>query len=326
MDKNLENTQVQEKIVTEKKSGIGKKITSFLSRFYSGFAKTFLSPSILTVVITSIAAPLAINWVNNDLKNKELQQKVITTVLDYTSKTDFSKPESLEKITIIAKMVDENHNIFGISFAQTDSTIQNLYGQISKVGIANLNQKQKEYQTKISELELKLESDTSQLPDLRNQKREIEGKLAREQKKRYRNDNTIKDLQNKLAKNDLLIGEAENTRNTYLQQIGYWNEQKKLLEKDIKTAQTDVAKLLIENRKKQDTYKEILGKKSISEDSLRRGLTNSMTQNEALRQQITDIDSLNKVLIQTKTSLENKLLDVQKKVEKLEKAYKKNTQ
>lgn len=286
---------------TEKKN---ISFLSALSNFGNRLYKTFLSPSVLTVIITAVVAPIAINWVNESIENKKLQMEVISTVLDYTSQTDFSKPESLEKITIIAKMVDENKSIFGLSFSQTDSTIQSLYGQISKVGIANLNRKQKEYQQKIDDINQKLANDTTAI----NMYQKEIARLRQDYESALKNQRTerAKELENKIAEKEVALKDLNNSRDVYLNQIRYWKEQKRLLAEDIETAKQDLTEILVKSRRKEAEYKEILEEKNVNVDSLKRKLTNALEQIRNLNKYANDLDTINSTLQERVKQYENK--------------------
>jgi len=291
-----ECTEPQQKTVTQADIQFRQKhpIIDTFQRGVHGFADLFLKPSIITVIITAILGPIAITWVNDGIENKRLQKEVITTMLSYTGQTDFSKPESLEKITIIAKMVDENKNIFGLSFAQTDSTIQNLYGEISKVGIANLNKKRNEYEQKITELKTKLADDTTQLTKLYVDKQKILNDIEKNRTAKMLE--KVRELENNLSNIELDLKEMENHRDFYRKQIKYWENEKTLLNSDIEQAQEDVATVLISNRKKMNEFSDLIQQKTVSEDTLRLKLTQALEQIKRFQETVNNLDTINKTV------------------------------
>ncbi len=286
-----------------------ERILAHLDHFNDKFLSKFLTPSVLTVIITAIAGPFVVNLINEDLKNKELQKEVIEKMLDYTSQTDFSKPESLEKITLIAKMVDENREIFGLSFAQTDSTIQNLYGQISKVGLANLNQKRKEYEKSINELTEKLEKDTLVIKSLEEEKERI-----LEDIEDVRRDSKKQTLQKRLSEIDIELNKLFTNKEVYLKQISFWKEQITQLDKDIKGAQENLAEVLEAKRNKELELKKILNAARHDKDTLSQSLKHAYDEIEQLREQLQhqqdlnedSIGKLNTIIDKLKKELEEK--------------------
>lgn len=244
-----------------------RQVGNFVTNLAQGFSKTFLTPSILTVIITAIAGPIVVNQINNDIKNKEIQQEVIKTVLEYTSQADFSKPESIEKIAIIAKMVDENQGVFGLSFTKTDSTIQGLYGQISKVGLNNLDKKRQEYKQNIRELQAKLSQDSARLATLNTEMAKLE-----EQRQRYeerRQSNRLEEISRQIAEKEIEIKKVQSQMSFYRDRISDWREQLAALEEDIEEAQDDLANLLEEKMNRQEELSEAFNKSQYNADSLR---------------------------------------------------------
>lgn len=288
----------------QEKPGMAKELVGFLKKAGDQFSKIFLNQAVLTVILTAIAGPIVVNSINSNIKNKELQKQVIEKMLEYTSNTDFSKPESLEKISIIAKMVDENKDIFGLSFAQTDSVIQNLYGEISKVGLANLNKKRKEYESKIADINVKLASDTTNIMLLEKQKAQVSQDLASR--------NNDENLKKQLANIDLQLKELYNRRDMYLNQISYWNNQLALLDKDIETARQDLTLVIEQKRVNEEKYQKILvenKKNSISADSLARSLRSAFDDIMRLNKTLADADSLQRYLQNDINTLKKQLAD-----------------
>ncbi len=279
--------------VVEKKTGFAKIWEAF-NGVTSSFSKTFLSPAIITVVITAVAGPFVVNKINSDMKNKEIQQEVINTVLDYTNKADFSKPESIEKITIIARMVDENRNVFGLSFRQTDSTIQSLYGQISKVGLANLDKKKQEYVQKITDISSKLKTDSALFVQIVTDLTLFETELDKYVERK--NNQKITEFTAKIAEKELQKKDVENRIKVSHEQIAYWNEQLLFLEEDMKVAQENLADLLATKRERESEMEDVLNQARHNEDTLRVMLQNYITKIQSLEERLKMVNEKNLIL------------------------------
>lgn len=275
-----------------------EKLLHSLRQYTDLFTRSVLTPSVITVLITAIVAPFAVDKINSDMENKKLQKQVIEKMLDYTAQTDFSKPEALEKITIISKMVDENKPIFGLSFSKTDDVIQNLYGEVSKVGLANLNKKRKEFEEKISQLKKQLETDTVQIASFLQNKQDLEAQLlqtntaARETKLK-------KDIQDIEIKLKPLL----DNKNVVNKQIAYWEQQIASLNKDIADAQQDLATLLQNKREREAELKRSLENKGELEENFK----NVVNQNNQLVEQMNKMDTVNKALASQVQALQKEL-------------------
>lgn len=209
----------------------------------------FLKPSVITVFVTALLGPLAVQWVNDSLENKKLQEKVISTVLNYTSEADFSKPESIEKIGIIAQMVDENEAVFGLSFRKTNETINQLNDATNNVGIKNLDKKLKEAEVNINDFSGKIAGDSILLNNLILQREQLVTQIDKASKA----NNQIKknQIDQQLAKLDLDLKELERNSIFNTERLKYWTEQKVRLTQDISDAQKDLANVLKKNRDKE---------------------------------------------------------------------------
>jgi chromosome segregation ATPase len=277
----------QQKMLSE-----GKR---YLDRFGKFISDKLFAPSVLTVFLTAILGPIAIKWVNDSFENKKLQKEVISTIISYTNDADFSKPESIEKIAIISQMVNENKEIFGLSFEQTNGQIRQLNEASNDVGIKNLTQKKDEYEENLKLHQAAYEADTIQLLELQKQKEDLKSELER-----YKNINNkikIGETQNKLALNRIEIEDYQKDRDFRREQIKYWKEQIAVIENYIEDAGKDLAKVMQQNRNTQQILKQEKGElqeelaKRISEIQM---MTTRINQLEKMLQKKTDSLSLYK--------------------------------
>lgn len=287
-----ENTNSEENIVENKEEvqdtpKVHEKVKkTFLTKLVDFVSDKFLKPSIITVTITAILGPVAISWVNESIENKNLQKEVIQTVLTYTSAADFSKPESIEKIGIIAKMVDENKSVFGLTFAETNKIINMLNQASNDVGIKNLDKKLNQAKENIKEMKAKISADSVIYANLIVEKESVNKQLERAKKKR--SNVKINELENKLARIELDIKESTNNKGFYREQIKYWTTQKELLEKDIEAATNDLSNVLSKNRKNQELLKQ-------EKDKLKSALAEKLSEMKIMADKISALQ--NKVQI-----------------------------
>ncbi len=230
-------------------SGADLKPKSMFGKIAAFLSDKFLKPPIITVFVTALLGPVAVQWVNDSIENKKLQEKVIQTVLNYTNEADFSKPESIEKIGIIAQMVNENQPVFELSFEETSRAISKLNDASNDVGIKNLTNKLKDVNVKIKDLSARFSGDSARLASLQISSVELMEKKERASKT---NQDKLREIDNQLAKIQLDIKELENNRNFYREQLRYWTEQKITLEADIEAASNDLSEVLKTNRNKEE--------------------------------------------------------------------------
>ena len=266
----------------------------FLTKLVDFVSDKFLKPSIITVIITAILGPVAISWVNESIENKNLQKEVIQTVLTYTSEADFSKPESVEKIGIIAKMVDENKDVFGLTFTETNKIINMLNQASYDVGIKNLDKKLSEAKENIKEMKVKIKADSSIYANLLVEKEFINTQLEKARKRKNRT--KISELENKLARIELDIKESTNNRTFYREQIKYWTTQKELLEKDIEAATNDLSNVLNKNRQNQELLKQ-------EKDKLKSALAEKLSEMKIMENKISSMQNEIQILKDSVNSL-----------------------
>lgn len=258
-EKETQNNQKQSEAETSD-TGKQKMIAegkNFIERFGKFVSDKLFAPSVLTVFLTAILGPIAIKWVNDGFENKKLQKEVISTIISYTNDADFSQPESIEKIAIISQMVNENKDIFGLSFEQTNGQIRQLNEASNDVGIKNLTQKKEEYVENLKQHKAAYEADTIQLLELQKQKEDLSEELERY--KRSNNKIKIDETQNKLALNRIEIEDYQKDRDFRREQIKYWKEQIAIIEKYIEDAGKDLAKVMQQSRSTQEILKKEKG-------------------------------------------------------------------
>ncbi len=287
----------EQNIKKEKEIHVSEVITNgklrgrILLRKVGGFiSDRVFRPSVITVFITAIMGPLAIQWVNDSLENKKLQKEVIETVLRYTSEADFSKPESVEKIGIISKMVDENKNVFNLTFKETNKAIDILNEASNDVGIRNLDKKLNIAKKNIKEFEAKMIADSAMFANLIKEREKIISET-----KRLRNINEkekLRDAENKLAKIELDIRELTNKRTFYREQIKYWSEQKKIFETDIKEATEDLSQVLKKNRNNAELLEQ-------EKEELKAELGRISVEHRMLKEKISELENENQILKDT---------------------------
>jgi len=234
--------------------------------------------SIITVFITAVLGPVAIKWVNDSIENKNLQKEVIQTVLTYTSEADFSRPESIEKIAIISQMVNENKDIFGLTFDKTNKQIRGLNEASNDAGIKNLNKKLNDAVKNIKEHEAKLNTELDYLAELENSRENLTSKL---EKYTY-NKTKKKELENSISLIDIEIRDSNKQIEFNKERIKYWQNQKEIAEKDLNDATQDLSKMLEKNRNNEEMLKQ-------EKDKLQEDLARTLTDIQMLANEIEEL-------------------------------------
>ena len=287
--KTTDITKIREE---EKNPDINKfSFKNSLNLFGKFVSEKLFAVPVITVFLTAILGPVAIKWVNDGFENKKLQKEVIQTMISYTNEADFSKPESIEKIAIISQMVNENKNIFGLTFDQTNDQIRQLNEAGNDVGIKNLTQKKNEYEENIKTHQAAYETDTVQLTDLQTLKENITKNL--DNFKTKNNKTKTKEYQNKLALVKIELEDFEKDRDFRRKQIKYWKEQKATIEEYIEDASKDLAKMMQQNRSTQNILKQ-------EKSELQKELAKTISE----KQQMTNrIEELQNIVLSQKDSL-----------------------
>ncbi|MEA2042308.1 MAG: hypothetical protein U9N85_07125 [Bacteroidota bacterium] len=259
-----------------------------LTSFGHFLSEKIFSPAVLTVFLTAILGPIAIKWVNDGFENKKLQKEVIQTIIAYTNEADFSKPESIEKIAIISQMVNENREIFGLTFDHTNEQIRRLNEAGNDVGIKNLTKKKEEYEQNIKVHQAAYEADTIQLTQFQMRKEKLTEALTGYTDSN--NSDKIKETQNKLALVNIEIEDVTKDRDFRREQMKYWKSEKATIEKYIDEASKDMAKMMNQQRNTQELLKKEKGE-------LQKELAKALGDNELMLSQVKELQRQ----LQTKT-------------------------
>ena len=250
-----------------------------LNKFGYFVSNKLFTPSIITVFITAVLGPVAIKWVNDSIENKKLQKEVIQTVLTYTSEADFSKPESIEKIAIISQMVNENNEIFGLTFEKTNEQIRGLNEASNDAGIKNLNKKLNGAIKNINEHEAKLNTELDYLAELDQSREKLVAKLDR-----YTTYNKTKkkETENSISLIDIEIRDSEKQIEFNKERIKYWQNQKTIAEKDLDDATQDLSKMLEKNRNNEQMLEQ-------EKDKLQEDLAKTLTDKQMLVNEVEEL-------------------------------------
>ena len=274
-------TEMEEKINIVRKNineAAPTGLKKIMKKFGDFVANKLFTPSIITVFITAVLGPVAIKWVNDSIENKNLQKEVIQTVLTYTSEADFSRPESIEKIAIISQMVNENKDIFGLTFDKTNKQIRGLNEASNDAGIKNLNKKLNDAVKNIKEHEAKLNTELDYLAELENSRENLTSKL---EKYTY-NKTKKKELENSISLIDIEIRDSNKQIEFNKERIKYWQNQKEIAEKDLNDATQDLSKMLEKNRNNEEMLKQ-------EKDKLQEDLARTLTDIQMLANEIEEL-------------------------------------
>jgi chromosome segregation ATPase len=143
-----------------------------------------LTPAVFTVLLTVVIGPFSVGLVNDFIKNKEidserkkhliaLQTDILTRVFTYTYGADFNAESSIEKIKFMAKMLDENRDIFDLQFGKTMTIIEKYHDD-------RLRDLEQNTQARIDMLQRNVSADSAKL--LRLNKEEVQLKGERDER------------------------------------------------------------------------------------------------------------------------------------------------
>jgi len=139
--------------------------------------KSFLSPAVITVLITGIAGPLAVNSVNRHIETLKLQKEVMDRVMDITKDTNFKNYDEVHKIKIISEMINENVGSFGLNFTKTAQTFEEIYK--TTVNIKGYEKEIEKQGSKINNLENDSEKKQKIINEIAGEKSTLEEEKAR---------------------------------------------------------------------------------------------------------------------------------------------------
>lgn len=191
-------------------------------RYATRFLDATIRPSVITVLITAIAGPLAVKWTADKIENKKLQAQVIESVLEYTSKADFSDPKQVARAGMIAGLVHENQDVFGLRFENAEIAFSKLARDMERSGLVKLHEENATYQATVNDLTAKAKNDSLRAAGLREANANIQQQLDRDQSL---NEAQKSALRASLDQNSRQITSLDSQRSTALMHVGELNAQ-----------------------------------------------------------------------------------------------------
>jgi chromosome segregation ATPase len=172
-------------------------------------------------------------------------------VLEYTDKANFAQTESIEKIGIIAKMVDNNKGVFGLDFSKTDEAFKEFYNIRSQFGLTNLQNELNQKKQESYQLKSLYKADSVKLALAKGEKKDLDAKLVALSKDRDLT-NAQKHEQERVLKEE--IKSQESTMASLSESIGSSKSKLAILESEkldlelkFKEAQKKLEDLTAEN-------------------------------------------------------------------------------
>lgn len=176
-----------------------------------------LKPQVVIAFITAIAGPITVIAVSNGIENtkirsaellkqRELQSQILTRIMDHASKETGYDTQSLNRISLLTDLVNDNHDTFGLSFPSIEEQINSkrrieqeaIKRQLSEKELQlDLHEKALEgqqavLQSKENELE-KLKQDIAKVKRNRSVNRELNQKLAAERDQKQKQLDILKE-------------------------------------------------------------------------------------------------------------------------------------
>jgi len=163
------------------------KIKNFY-KIFNFINEKFINTTTITVLITALLGPFAIQHAVNKIEaqkletnlkieDKKLQTQVIGNVLTFTDKADFNEPSQIIKAGFIAKIVNENENVFGLKFSTVEKDFDRLAKNIYRMTHDELKKTLREATNEINTVNVEITNKEKALSQLRKSSLEIQKKM-----------------------------------------------------------------------------------------------------------------------------------------------------
>lgn len=217
------------------------------------FLESKFATPVITTLLTAVIGPILVVQVNSYIQNKAIQKEVIQTVLAHTNDEDFSKVQALEKIQVIASLVDENSGIFGLNFTKTLASID----EMKRTGYHTLSADLEESKIKETQLTTELAADKGTIQQAKTELQKLKDEVKVLETQR---NNTRKMTAAQLAKLDEEIrikGEEVSKKQTELtdletklkikeEELSTYKAMTNRLENDLQQAQSNLNSMIKE--------------------------------------------------------------------------------
>ena len=264
---------------------------------YDTLVKNAISIPVITVVLTAILGPIAVNWINSSMKEKEIQRQVITSVLEYTNNADFSQNESLTKIGLIANMVDENNHIFNLKFEKSKMAFEDIYKKREAFGLTESQKNLQSNKEELIVLKSKTAKDSLRLQNVISFRNKLTKQLTDLKSNKEYNDAEREKVENELISQitsekrlvEQLAGSVE-TNKTDLYNL---ETQKRNIEDNLVTLQNEFDLVTTKNREHLELLhgqQEALANEKLTTSQLREKLNSRMNE---LEKALSTINNLN---------------------------------
>ncbi|MDH5717922.1 MAG: hypothetical protein OEZ22_09820 [Spirochaetia bacterium] len=276
--------------VQEEKSKKNKEIKSAIFQ-------NLISVPVLTILITSLAAPIVTHLINTGIKNKELQISTLNKLIEITDKANFKDLDEKHKMKIIAEIIENNQGLFKFeNFNKTKMIFDEVFNQALPGGIVGLqnevmkNKKElTDAQNKLAETGSKLDLLMKQSLDLKLINDEINKKLLNESERSKLSEDEISELENTLDNNKNIIDENSEKIKTYEEQLkslekkARENAEAFIKSQEKLTESAEKNKILQEEVK---TYKRTINNQNATTQELKTELRKALKQIEDLNDQL----------------------------------------
>jgi len=261
-----------------------------LKMAFAKVSELLLNKGVFTVIITAILGPLAINWVNSVNHKLDIQTRIVSEILNYTDKTNFGSYESILRINVIAKMIDENKGIFDLEFTQTDSIVKMIHDSKVSLGFADLRKEISSKEEKINSYQVFLERDSVKKSELSSDVNSLKGQIneinTNSKLTIAEKNSQIASMNTEIKEKMALIKALDDSKKLYEDQIGSLTSARNELESKYAAAEKKLTEMTNENL----NYISELGKNKT-----------------LLDQSQNDISSLRNALTETSTKLESSI-------------------
>ena len=196
--------------------------------------KTLLSqiighPTVLVAILTAVVGPFTLAYLSNENEKSKLRLTILDKVMTITNGTNFDDPNEMLRVGVIASIVNENEDKFGLNLKESEARFKSIAENLKVISIKSLKEKVDRLHYEKKDLSDTIEIKESEVKELSGRMKIVKNELSRLDRSSSVNIKKIRDLEREKT---YIEKETLKLKNEMVKA----SQEKTLLQQDLATA------------------------------------------------------------------------------------------
>ena len=248
----------------EHENSVDKKPTN-------SWTQLVFKPQIVVAFLTAIAGPWTVVKVSEGIehtkihsaelvKQRELQSEILTKIMEYASKENGDSTSSLQKISLLTSLVNDNKDTFGLTFPSIEDQIeskQRIERELLKKQLSTKETKLSEQKALIEAKENDLSTKRKELQEIISKQQKLEGDIKKFKVNREANIALNKELAKQRDEKQKIITTLESETEESKTKLASLEADVRIKQNEIDSLSKRVAEIVKENNQYAERIKSL---------------------------------------------------------------------